>query len=51
MSGDGHSKEADTFEHRFTQTVIRIALLALLVFLCLRVLQPFINPIIARALT
>ena len=46
MSGDDHTEEADAFESRFTQTVIRIALLALLVFLCLRVLQPFINPII-----
>lgn len=38
--------QRDAFETRFTQTVIRLALLALLVFLCLRVLQPFINPII-----
>lgn len=38
--------QRDAFEARFTQTVIRLALLALLAFLCLRVLQPFINPII-----
>ncbi len=34
------------FEQRFTGAVIRLALLALLVFLCLRVLAPFLNPII-----
>jgi predicted PurR-regulated permease PerM len=46
MTTDQDSGQDDAFENRFTQTVIRLALLALLVFLCLRVLQPFINPII-----
>ena len=46
MTTDHDSEQDDAFEKRFTQTVIRLALLALLVFLCLRVLQPFINPII-----
>ena len=46
MTNDSNLDDDGTFEQRFTQTVIRLALLALLVFLCLRVLQPFINPII-----
>lgn len=33
-------------QERYTQMVIRLALLALLVFLCVWVLRPFINPII-----
>jgi len=42
-----HSTDEDeAFQARFTQTVIRLSLLALLMFLCLRVLQPFINPLI-----
>jgi predicted PurR-regulated permease PerM len=44
---DGKTTEEDhAFQRRVTQAVIRLALLALLVFLCLRVLNPFINPII-----
>jgi predicted PurR-regulated permease PerM len=44
---DGRTTEEDhAFQSRITQAVIRLALLALLVFLCLRVLNPFINPII-----
>lgn len=46
MVSEGKTKDEGAFEQRFTQTVIRLALLALLAFLCLRVLQPFINPII-----
>lgn len=46
MTEEHNPGEDGTFERRFTRTVIRLALLALLVFLCLRVLQPFINPII-----
>ena len=34
------------FQARLTKAVVRIALLAFLVVLCLRVLEPFINPII-----
>ena len=34
------------YQERITQAVIRLALLAFLAYLCLRVLQPFINPII-----
>lgn len=40
------TEEDRAFQRRVTQAVIRLALLALLVFLCLRVLNPFINPII-----
>ncbi len=46
MTGGRPTDEDDAFQQRFTQTVIRLALLAFLVFLCLRVLQPFINPLI-----
>ena len=46
MVSERKTKDEGAFEQRFTQTVIRLALLALLAFLCLRVLQPFINPII-----
>lgn len=49
MAGGKATEEDQAFQRRFTQTVIRLALLALLVFLCLRVLQPFINPIIGGA--
>jgi predicted PurR-regulated permease PerM len=39
--------EADrAYQRRVTTTVIRLAVLALLVFLCFRILSPFINPII-----
>jgi predicted PurR-regulated permease PerM len=40
------TEEDRAFQRRVTQAVIRLALLGLLVFLCLRVLNPFINPII-----
>ena len=46
MTEEPSTAKDDAFQRRFTQTVIRLALLALLVFLCLRVLQPFINPLI-----
>lgn len=46
MTTDSVPNEDDAFQERFTQAVIRLALLALLVVLCLRVLQPFINPLI-----
>lgn len=46
MSSQATSDEDRAFQRRVTQTMIRLALLAFLVFLCFRVLQPFINPII-----
>lgn len=46
MTDPRTTSRSEEFEQRFTQTVIRLALLALLIFLCLRVLRPFINPII-----
>ncbi|MBW2507525.1 MAG: AI-2E family transporter [Deltaproteobacteria bacterium] len=38
--------EDEVFQRRITELVIRLSLLGLLVFLCLRVLHPFINPLI-----
>jgi predicted PurR-regulated permease PerM len=46
MSEKDQAAEDRAFQERVTQAVIRLALLAYLGFLCLRVLQPFINPII-----
>jgi predicted PurR-regulated permease PerM len=46
MSPAQRTDEEKAFQERVTQAVIRIALLGLLVFLCFRVLQPFLNPII-----
>lgn len=46
MSDKDQAAENRAFQERVTQAVIRLALLAYLGFLCLRVLQPFINPII-----
>jgi len=46
MKANPSSDEDKAFQARFTQIVIRLSLLAFLVFLCLRVLQPFINPLI-----
>ena len=46
MADQETERESKDFEQRFTQSVIRLALLALLVFLCLQVLRPFIHPII-----
>jgi len=40
------SEEDRAYQERITQAVIRLSLLAFLAYLCLRVLQPFINPII-----
>ena len=40
------SDESLAIQRRATQTVIRLSVLALLVFLCFRILSPFINPII-----
>jgi len=38
--------ETVAIQRRVTQTVIRLSVLALLIFLCFRILSPFINPII-----
>jgi predicted PurR-regulated permease PerM len=46
MSESKQAAENQVFQERITQAVIRLALLAYLGFLCLQVLQPFINPII-----
>ena len=46
MTADSNTDEDIAFQERFTQTIIRLSLLGLLVFLCLQVLQPFINPLI-----
>lgn len=55
MSVDGSAKVDHTakedlaFQRRATQTVIRLSLLALLVFWCLEILSPFIDPIVGGA--
>jgi predicted PurR-regulated permease PerM len=46
MTNDARDDEDEAFQRRITEAVIRLALLGLLVFLCLRVLRPFINPLI-----
>lgn len=46
MSGDDSAAPNQAWENRVTQTVIRLSLLALLAFWCLRIMSPFINPIV-----
>jgi predicted PurR-regulated permease PerM len=46
MASNEPNDEDKQFQSRITLATIRIAVLALLVYLCLQVLQPFINPII-----
>lgn len=46
MTTDSSTNENKAFQQRITDAVIRLSLLGFLVFLCLRVLQPFINPLI-----
>ena len=46
MKEHPNEEEERSFEARWTEAVLRIALLAFLFFLCMRVLHPFINPII-----
>jgi predicted PurR-regulated permease PerM len=46
MTEQHTDEEGRIFQARWTEVVIRIALLAFLFFLCIRVAHPFINPII-----
>jgi predicted PurR-regulated permease PerM len=46
MTSQEPNDDDKRFQSRITLATIRIAVLALLVYLCLQVLQPFINPII-----
>lgn len=46
MSAEDSDKPDPSWDERVTQTVIRLSLLAVLVFWCLRIMSPFINPII-----
>jgi predicted PurR-regulated permease PerM len=46
MAHQSSHDEDGAFQRRITELVIRLSLLGLLVFLCLRVLHPFINPLI-----
>jgi len=46
MSSDEQREDNRAFDRRVTQSAIRLSLLALLVFWCLRILAPFLNPII-----
>jgi len=46
MSNEDSARRDGRWEARVTQTVIRLSLLALLAFWCLRIMMPFINPII-----
>jgi len=46
MKNQSSHDEDEVFQRRITEAVIRVSLLGLLVFLCLRVLHPFINPLI-----
>ena len=49
MSTNDTAEEDVAFQRRATKTVIRLSLLALLVFWCLQILRPFIDPIIGGA--
>jgi predicted PurR-regulated permease PerM len=46
MTAKDSSATDRAWQERVTQTVIRLSLLALLVFWCLRIMSPFVNPII-----
>lgn len=46
MSSSGHGEAEREFESRATQVAIRLSVLAFLVFWCLKILAPFLNPII-----
>jgi len=46
MPSSDQREEQRAFDRRVTQTAVRLSLLALLVFWCLRILAPFLNPII-----
>lgn len=46
MSSGDQRQEERAFDRRVTQAAVRLSLLALLVFWCLKILAPFLNPII-----
>ncbi|MBT8470824.1 MAG: AI-2E family transporter [Deltaproteobacteria bacterium] len=46
MPASDQREEERAFDRRVTQAAVRLSLLALLVFWCLRILAPFLNPII-----
>ncbi len=46
MTARQSTEEERAFDRRVTQAAVRLSLLALLVFWCLRILAPFLNPII-----
>ena len=46
MSSNEQSEDEGAFDRRVTQSAVRLSLLALLVFWCLKILSPFLNPII-----
>jgi len=46
MAASGDTEDDRGFDRRVMQTAVRLSLLALLVFWCLRILGPFINPIL-----
>ena len=47
MTSNEDSKDDVGFDRRVMRAAVRLSLLALLVFWCLRILGPFINPIVA----
>ena len=47
MTSNEDTKDDVGFDRRVMQAAVRLSLLALLVFWCLRILGPFINPIVA----
>lgn len=49
MAVDQETKDESVLERRVTQSAIRLSLLALLVLWCLRVLSPFVEPVVAGA--
>ena len=46
MTTSEDTKDDRDFDKRVMQVALRLSLLALLVFWCLRILGPFINPIL-----
>ncbi|MDH4283340.1 MAG: hypothetical protein OEV36_11850, partial [Myxococcales bacterium] len=46
MTSNDSTEENRAFERRVTQAAVRLSILALLVFWCLKILGPFIDPIV-----
>ena len=46
MTSSKSTEDAGDFDRRLIQGAVRLSLLALLVFWCLKILGPFINPIL-----